>query len=158
MAALCTFHWGFSFHIQGSTLLKVHITRKKLQIKVVWNWISYKKVPKSICLSPHRVELGARKTDMVEIWYSTEMEKYIQFGAQSCQKYTSHEKKFQIKVVRNWILYKKVLEHICLSLPHPRVELEWLIWLKYDIVLKGENTFNLELKAAKKRITQKSFK
>ncbi len=54
---------------------------------------------------------------MVEIWHCTEMANYIRCRAQHCQKYTSHPKKFQIKVVRNWISYKKVREHMCVP-PH----------------------------------------
>ncbi len=34
-----------------------------------------------------------------------------------CQRYALHQKKVQIKVVRNWISYKKVSGHICLSPP-----------------------------------------
>ncbi len=37
------------------------------------------------------------------------------FRAQQFQKYASHTKKLQIKVVRNWISYKKVPQHRCLS-------------------------------------------
>ncbi len=43
------------------------------------------------------------------------MANYIQFTAQHCQKYASHKKKVQIKVVQNWISYKKVSMCICLS-------------------------------------------
>ncbi len=45
------------------------------------------------------------------------MGNWIHYGAQRCQKYALHQKKIRIKVVRNWILYKKVRKHICL-LPH----------------------------------------
>ncbi len=54
---------------------------------------------------------------MVEILSSTEMTNCFQFRAQYCQKYASHKKKLQIKVVWNWISYKRVLMCICLS-PH----------------------------------------
>ncbi len=49
------------------------------------------------------------------------MGKYVHFEAQRCQKYALNRKKLQIKVVRNRISPKKVLERICLS--PPRVEL-----------------------------------
>ncbi len=46
-----------------------------------------------------------------------------------------------------------------ISAPSGAGGLEWLIWLKYDIVPKGENTFNLGLNAAKNtHHMEKSFK
>ncbi len=85
---------------------------------------------------------------LVVILHCTEMANYNTFnlGLNAAKKYASHPKTFQIKVIRNWILYKEVRERICL--PPPRVErggIETLIWLKYNIVLKWQNTFNLEL-------------
>ncbi len=44
-------------------------------------------------ISPWSGAGGARKIDMVEILLCTEMEKYIQFRAQRCQKYASNQKK-----------------------------------------------------------------
>ncbi len=49
----------------GSTLPKIRITSKKLQIKVVQNWISYKKVRERICLTPPWVELDGSKDQYV---------------------------------------------------------------------------------------------
>ncbi len=40
---------------------RVFIAETLLQIKVVWNWISHKKVRKRICLSSPGVELGGSK-------------------------------------------------------------------------------------------------
>ncbi len=97
------------------------------------------------------VELGDQKINMVEILYYTEMAKYIQFRAQHCQKYASHQKKDQIKVIWNWTSYKNVCERISLC-PPPQSgarRLERLIWLKYYIVLKRKNTFNLGLNTDK---------
>ncbi len=94
----------------------------------------------------------------VEIQYCTQKVKYIHSGAERCQKYASHPKKLQIKVVRNWILYKKVRER-CVYLPPPLIGargLERLIWLKYNIVLKRENTFTSGLNTLPKiRIASK---
>ncbi len=63
--------------------------QKKFQIKVVRNWISYKKVNERICLSPPEMELGAQKIDIiiggydiVEVLFCTETAKYIQLMAQ----------------------------------------------------------------------------
>ncbi len=50
------------------------------------SWIAY-------VYLPPEWSWGARVIDMVEVWYSTESGKYIQFRAQRCQKYPSHEKK-----------------------------------------------------------------
>ncbi len=90
---------------------------KKLQIKIVWNWISHKKVRKHICLSFGKVELGGAKD-----WYGWNIilhwnSKIHSFRDQRCQKYASHQKKVQIKVVWNSIPYKKVHERICLFSP-----------------------------------------
>ncbi len=43
---------------------KIRVTSIKLQIKVVLNWILYKKVPERVCLSPRMVEVGGSKD-----WY-----------------------------------------------------------------------------------------
>ncbi len=45
------------------------------------------------------------------------MRNWINFGTHHRQKYVAHQKKPQVKVVWNWISYKKVREHIGLSLP-----------------------------------------
>ncbi len=66
-------------------------------------------------LSPSGVELGAQKIGKFEVLLCTEIANYIQFRVQSCQKYASHKKKVQIKIVQNWTLYKKVCECICVS-------------------------------------------
>ncbi len=47
--------------IYGSMLPKLPITSKKLQIKVIWNWIFSKKIHKRICLSAEGVELWGSK-------------------------------------------------------------------------------------------------
>ncbi len=108
--------YGFDAKFRAQRCQTYVSRTKKLQIKVVRNWISYKKVPERICLSPPpKVELGTRKIGIFEVLLCREMAIYIQFRTQRCQKYTSHEKKFQIKLVRNWILYKEVCESICLS-------------------------------------------
>ncbi len=57
--------------------------------------------------------------------------------------YASQEKKLQIKVVQNWILYKKVREHMWLSPPSGARWLERLIWMEYYIILKWQIIFNL---------------
>ncbi len=61
------------FNLGLNTAKNMYHIQKKLQIKVVWNWILYKKVHERICLSaatpsPSVVEFGARKLDMVEIF------------------------------------------------------------------------------------------
>ncbi len=38
---------------------------------------------------------SAQKIDVVEILFCTEMGKYIQFGAQCCQKYASYQESFK---------------------------------------------------------------
>ncbi len=57
--------------------------------------------------------------NLVIIFDYVEWANYIQFRAQHCQKYASHEKKLEIKVVRHWILSKKVRKRICLPAPPP---------------------------------------
>ncbi len=43
---------------RGSMLPQIPLYQKKLHIKVVQNWISYKKIRERICLSPPGLELG----------------------------------------------------------------------------------------------------
>ncbi len=65
-----------------------------------------------------------------------------------CQKYTLHQKKIEITVVRNWISYKKVCEGISLSPPWSGARvLERFPSLKYNNVQK--------LKVAEHRILYK---
>ncbi len=55
---------------------KCILYQKKLQLKVVENWIPFKKVSERTYLSPSKVEeLGAPKIDMFQILYCAEMEK-----------------------------------------------------------------------------------
>ncbi len=54
--------YGKLHSIYGSTLPKIRIALKK----VVRNWISPKKVPEDICLSPPGVELGGSKDWQVQ--------------------------------------------------------------------------------------------
>ncbi len=54
-------------HFWAEHCWKDAVFEKKLKIKVFWHRISYKKVHEGICLSPHGVELGGSKDDMVEI-------------------------------------------------------------------------------------------
>ncbi len=76
--------------------------------------------------------------------------KITYFGTRHCQKYASHPKKFEMKVVSCWILYKKVHERICLSPSQSGATgLERLICFKYYIVLKWKSRFTLELDTAK---------
>ncbi len=69
-------------------------------------------------------------TKWLKYYTVLKLQNYIQSRAQCCQKYASYQKNLQIKVVRNWISYKKVPERIRLS--PPRVELgdakDWYGW------------------------------
>ncbi len=94
--------------LQGLTLPKIGKHQKFLQIKVVKDSVSYKKVSEYICLSPTGEELGAPKTDIFEILKCMKTAKQINFRTRCCQKYALYQKGLQIKVVRNTILYKKV--------------------------------------------------
>ncbi len=50
-----------------------------------------------------------------EVLFCSETVNYIQFRAQHCQNYASHQNKLEIKVVQNLISSKKVRKRICLS-------------------------------------------
>ncbi len=147
---LQTFCERFTNHSARSCIqgLIYGLHQKKLLIKVVWNWILYKKVCERICLSPPRMELWTQKIDIVEILYCTERANYIQFRAKCCRKYVSHQKKIWIKVGIEF--RTKKVANAYLYLPQSGVRgLKRLIWLKYYIVLKGKIIFNLEQNAAK---------
>ncbi len=62
-------------------------------------------------ISPPKWSQGAQKINMIEI-QRTETAECILFRIQHRRTYASHEKKLQIKVVGNWISYKKVRERI----------------------------------------------
>ncbi len=101
----------------GSTQPIYRLYKKIVKIKVVENWISYEIVSDCTCLSLLGVELGVSKDRVFEILECTEMGKWIHFRAQCCQNYWLYQKIIQIKVVENWISYKKVSGDTCLSLP-----------------------------------------
>ncbi len=112
--------------------------QKKLQIKVVRHWISSKKVRELICLSPPGVELGDSKDWQVPSIILKGNSKLHSIYCSILRKIRTASKKFQIKVVRNWISSKKVRERVCLS--PCGVELgcskEWQV---RSIILKGNS-------------------
>ncbi len=61
--------------------------QKKLQLKIVRDWISHKKVTGRLCLSSTSVEPGASKD-----WHIRSIILYEKCS----QKYTSHQKKLKI--------------------------------------------------------------
>ncbi len=110
-----------TFHLWLNAAKNTHPRHKTFKIKVVRRWILSKKVPESICLSPPPWE-WARGLEIF-IWLKYYIyrngKKYIPFNAQCCWNYPLQPRNLQIKVVRCWILCKKVPEGICL--PPPRV-------------------------------------
>ncbi len=149
------------FTIGLNATKNTHINKKKLQIKVVWNWILYKKVRERICLSPRGVELEGSKN-----WYGWNVLKWqiiFKLGLNTAKNTYHIKKKLQIKVVWNWISYKRsssaYVYFFSSSLPSGARGLERLIWLKYYIVQKLRITFKLELNADKStHYIKKSFK
>ncbi len=81
---------------------------------MVQNWISYKKVHERVCLFPPRS--GARAFERL-IWlkYNIVLKLQITFNLGLLTKIRITSKKGSKRVVRNWILYKKVRQRICLS-------------------------------------------
>ncbi len=59
--------WEIRFTLWLNAAKNMHYMKKKLRMKVVQNWISYKKVRERIYLSPPRVELGAPMISVFEI-------------------------------------------------------------------------------------------
>ncbi len=108
----------FTFNLGLNAAKNTRIpSKKKIGINVVRNLIMYKIVGERICLSPPRVELGDTKD-----WCSWNIiffknSKIYSIWGSTMLKILIPSKKVRIKVVRNWISYKKVLEHKCLS-PH----------------------------------------
>ncbi len=101
--------------------LNFGLTSKKCGIKVVRNWILYKKVCERLCLSPHRVEIGDLKDSHLQNIIMYKNGKVDSVWGSMLPKIHITSKNIEIKVVRNWILYKKVYEGIVL--PPSRVEL-----------------------------------
>ncbi len=74
----------------------------------------------------------------------TDMENYIQFMSQRCQKYASHQKKLQINIVRKWSSCEKGRERIGLS--PPRVEMGALKDWHVRQVLEKLEEFSISLR------------
>ncbi len=55
------------FTLQLTDAKNTYFIKKKLQIKIVQNSISYKKLSESVCLPPSGVEAGAPKIAIFEI-------------------------------------------------------------------------------------------
>ncbi len=82
-------------------------------------------------------------TNLVINFDYIEWANYIQFRAPYCQKHASHEKKLEIKVVRDWISFKKVRKCICLLTPPPF----WVeLWNLKDLQLFYSITNNFYFK------------
>ncbi len=83
---------------------------------LMWTWLNWRHTLSNFCHpQSYSVLHSAMRHSMDAPLYCTKPENYIRFRALRCQKYTTHQKNLQIKVVRNWISYKKVCECICLS-------------------------------------------
>ncbi len=116
---------------------------KKLQIKVVQNWISYKNVHERICPSPYGAELGASKD-----WYGCYMVLKLQIAFNLCllpkicitSKKASHKSCSELNFVQ-----KSPRVHMSISPQSGARALERLIWLLYYTILKLQTTFNLGL-------------
>ncbi len=128
--------------ILGLNAAKNTHPKKTFEWKLFGNEFRTKKSENAYLHLPPEWSQVTRKIDMVEILYCTKPANYIHFRGQCCRKYTSHQKKkLRIKVVQNWISYKKVCERICLSSHQGGAKwCERLIWLKY-YALKWRITF-----------------
>ncbi len=96
-----------------------------------------------IPLPPPEWSMGVRKIDMVEILFSIETAKYIQFRAQCCKKYASNKKN---KYCWKWnFIQKSQWTHKSTSSNGGARDLQRWICFKYFIVLKWESkcTFGL---------------
>ncbi len=97
--------WQITYKLELNAAKNTHHIKKMLKIKVVRNWISYKKVCERICLSTLGVEQGARKIDIVKILYCTETANYIQIKAPCYQKYASHQQTDILAIEENTLIY-----------------------------------------------------
>ncbi len=88
--------------IQGSTLPKIPIASKKASNKSCSELnLVQKSLRAHMSVScPLEWSQGARKIGRFEVLLCKETANYIQFRAQRCQKYASHQKKLQIKVAQ----------------------------------------------------------
>ncbi len=109
---------------------------------VLWTF-STESIVENITPTGQKNEFSTVLYLVIEILYCTKNENHFQYRPQRCQKYASQEIKLGIKVVWNWISYKKVSErYLCLPPPQSGARgLERLIWLKYYIVLNRKITF-----------------
>ncbi len=84
--------WKDTFNLGLNAAKNTHHIKKRFKQKLFGIEFRTKKSA-SVYVYPLRVELVARKIDMVEILFCTEPAKYIQFRTQCCQKYGSNQKK-----------------------------------------------------------------
>ncbi len=80
------------YSISDSMLPKIRIVSKKASNKSCSELNYVQKSHERICLSTTGTELGSSKYWQVEVLLCRETAHYIQFRAQCCQKYASHEK------------------------------------------------------------------
>ncbi len=112
------------------SLLKVRITSKKASSKSCAELNFVRKSPwahKSI--SPVSGSRGLQRSICLKFYNVQKWKMWFTLGLSDAEN-TQYIKKLQIKVVRNWILYKKVTERICLSPPRvePAVSKDQYIW------------------------------
>ncbi len=91
-----------TLHLGFDAMKNTHF-QKKLHIKVVQIWISYKKVPERMCLSPYRAEPGASKD-----WYGCyiillKLQMTFHLGHDATKNMHFFKKKLQMKV-HSWLL------------------------------------------------------
>ncbi len=64
-------------------------------------YVNTKIVVENITVTGQTIEFSMFLYQVIEILYCTKTANYFQFRAQHCQKYASHQKYLQIKVVWN---------------------------------------------------------
>ncbi len=116
--------FGTEFHTKKSVSAYVYlphecclVARKIDMVKILYgtemaNYIQLSSTPPS--------QSGARGLERsVCLKFYNEQKREIRFtlGLNVAKKYSLHQKKLRVKVVQNWISYKKVRKRICLSPP-----------------------------------------
>ncbi len=98
-----------------------------------------------LSISPWSGARGLERFIWLKYYIYWNGKKYTPFRAQRCRKYATQPKNLQVKVVRHWILSKKVCRGICLSPPEWSLGARKIYMVEILHLYKTENPFHLGL-------------
>ncbi len=126
---------GKQIHFTAECCKKYQFHQQMLQIKIVQNWILYKRLVGAHIYLPWS---GTRGSKEFHVWniIMYRCGKVTSLYSRMLPKYRLHQKMLQIKIVKNWILYKKlgVGAYVYLPWSGARGSKEFHVW---SIIMYG---------------------